>query len=132
MVSVKARFEGGVLRPLTALDLAEGSTVEVSIVPAAWSEALRTVLDRVRGRLEHMAPEEIGAEITRAADEVRDERLATPRVRRYEMLFAALQRKAQAEPTGASFVSTDKRRPRASRRAWRLRNSGFPFLDSMR
>jgi len=63
---------------LGALDLAEGSTVEVSIIPAAWSEKLRSVLERVRARTEPMSPEEIEAEITRAADEVRDERLAAP------------------------------------------------------
>ena len=78
MVIVKARFEGGVLRPLGALDLAEGSTVEVSIVPAAWSEKLRSVLERVRERVKHVPPEEIEAEIARAADEVRDGRLKAP------------------------------------------------------
>ena len=78
MVSVKARFEGGVLRPLAALDLPEGSTVELSIVPAGWSERLRSVLERVRARARHVSPEEIEAEITRAAEEVRGERLAAP------------------------------------------------------
>lgn len=78
MVNVKARFEGGVLRPLAALDLAESSTVEVRIVPAAWSERLASLLERVRARPQHMSPEEIETEITRAAAEVRDERLSGP------------------------------------------------------
>ena len=78
MVSVKARHEGGVLRPLGAHELAEGLTVDVTIIPAAWSERLSALLSRVRERPVAMSPEEIEAEITRAADEVRDERLAAP------------------------------------------------------
>jgi predicted DNA-binding antitoxin AbrB/MazE fold protein len=75
MMSTKARFEGGVLRPMDKLDLVEGSVVEVAIIPAEWSQRLRSLLERVRQRGKSLSPEEIEAEITRAAEEVREQRL---------------------------------------------------------
>ena len=79
MVRIKARFEDGVLHPLASIDLPEGATVEISIISEGWSERLRSVLERARQRTRSMSPEEIEAEITRAAAEVRSARIATPR-----------------------------------------------------
>ena len=77
--SVKARFEGGVLRPLSKLDLPEGSTVDIVVAPPpAWEVRLETLLRRVRERVRDLSPDEIEVEITRAADEARAERLARP------------------------------------------------------
>lgn len=73
---LKARYEAGVFRPLDRVDLPDGATVEVTIAPAGWDERLRALLDRVRARAGAVSADDVEAEITRAAEEVRAERLA--------------------------------------------------------
>ena len=76
--TLKARYENGVLLPLEKVDLPEGSTVEIALAPQGWSDRMRTLLAEVWARSGHLPPEEIEAEITRAAEEVRRERLSQP------------------------------------------------------
>ena len=71
MRSVKARYEHGILRPLEPVDLSEGATVSITIAPAEWEEQWRALLDRLCERTRSLRPEDIEAEITRAAEEVR-------------------------------------------------------------
>lgn len=76
-VSVKARFEGGVLRPLEKLGLPEGATVDLTIVPTDWAERFRAALDRFRANARDVAADDVEAEIGLAADEVRRSRLGS-------------------------------------------------------
>jgi predicted DNA-binding antitoxin AbrB/MazE fold protein len=70
--SLKARYEGGVLHPLTDPGLREGDMVEVSLAPVGWDERLRALLTRMR---QHgMSADEIEQAITEADAEGRAER----------------------------------------------------------
>lgn len=73
--SVKARYQDGVLQPLDDLDLPEGATVRITVQEAAWDERMDALLQRIRERIGQVDPDEIEAEITRASEEVRAERL---------------------------------------------------------
>ena len=73
--SVRARYEGGIFRPLERVDLPEGTTVEMSIAPAGWEDRMRALLERVRARVTEVTPDDVEAEITHAAAEVRAKRL---------------------------------------------------------
>src|SRR5688572_6932116 len=56
--SLRARYEGGVFRPLERVDLPEGTTVEMSIAPAGWEDRMRALLERVRARVAEVTPED--------------------------------------------------------------------------
>jgi predicted DNA-binding antitoxin AbrB/MazE fold protein len=76
MVHVKARYESGMLRPLQGLDLPEGATVEITIVSDDWKQRLEALLKRIRAKAGLVAPDEVEADISSAADEVRAKRLS--------------------------------------------------------
>ncbi|MEK6607150.1 MAG: antitoxin family protein [Myxococcota bacterium] len=73
--SLKARYENGVFRPLEQVDLPEGGTFTVTVVPADWDERWRTLLHELRRGARTLPLDEIEGEIGRAAEEVRAERL---------------------------------------------------------
>jgi predicted DNA-binding antitoxin AbrB/MazE fold protein len=73
--TILARYEHGALQPLEPVEVPEGTTVEVTIVTEGWGRRLRSLLDRVRERTGDLAPDDIEAEITLAAEETRAARL---------------------------------------------------------
>ena len=72
---MRARFEGGVLRPLEQVRLPEGAMVDLTIVPTDWADRFRATLERFRAKTRDMAADEVEAEIGRASEEVRRARL---------------------------------------------------------
>ena len=73
--SVQARYEHGVLTPLSRVDIPEGATVQVTIVPVAWEKKFRALLAKVHAKTRRVPPGQIEAAITRASEEVRAKRL---------------------------------------------------------
>jgi predicted DNA-binding antitoxin AbrB/MazE fold protein len=73
--TILARYEHGALHPLEPVEVPEGATVEVTIVTEGWKRRMQTLLDRTRAQSGDVAPDEIEAEITEAAAEVKAERL---------------------------------------------------------
>ena len=49
----------------------------MSIAPAGWQDRMRALVESVRARVTDATPDEVEAEITRAAAEVRAERLGS-------------------------------------------------------
>lgn len=74
--TIRAIYQGGVLRPLEPLDLPEESRVEVTVDPDGvvqrFEELLRSVQERNRGR----SAEDIERDIQLAIREVREDRKA--------------------------------------------------------
>jgi predicted DNA-binding antitoxin AbrB/MazE fold protein len=75
--TILARYEHGALHPLEPVEVPEGATVEVTIVTEGWKRRLETLLGRTRARTGDLPPDEIEAEITQAAAEVKAERLGS-------------------------------------------------------
>jgi predicted DNA-binding antitoxin AbrB/MazE fold protein len=73
--TILARYEHGALRLLEPVEVPEGATVEVTIVTEGWSRRMQALLERVRDRADDLEPDDVEAEITAAAAEVKAERL---------------------------------------------------------
>jgi len=72
---INAIFENGVLKPLQKIDLKEHEQVELKILlHDEWQKRFDAVLRKIHARSSQYTPEEIGADIAHAIQEVREEK----------------------------------------------------------